>query len=92
MDNETLFAEVALGIRTKEFLNTDTGRLITGRAEIELLEARAALEQVDPEDAKAVREIQTKAAVARKMITWLNEVIENGNQAEAILTEQDVNE
>lgn len=91
-DKRLLLAEVELGLDVRAFLGTDVGKLIAGRAEHDLVTARLELEAADPEDPKLIRSIQNRIAVARNVITWLEEAIGNGRQAEAVLHEQDASE
>lgn len=89
-DDNFLFAEAVLGRQIQEdFFNSDIGRYISGRAEIEVKKAQEKLEEVSPRDTNAIESLQFEIRVAKGAIRWLNEAIINGKNAEHILEERD---
>ncbi len=78
---ETLFHEARLGEEAGQFLETDLGKLLQGRAILDIEDAQNALLSADPENPAAIRELQFKAAVARQFVSWIAEAISNGNNA-----------
>lgn len=84
-----LLAEAVLGKDAEEFLASDLGRLMVARAAEEETEALEGLRNVDPEDAKAIRELQNKAWRAQSFGAWLHEIIVTGNEALETLDAQE---
>jgi hypothetical protein len=81
-------AEYDLGKKCQEFLNTDVGRYLHGVAAQEVQTCASYLLDCDPDDAKAIRAIQSRAKGAHNFIVWLNEAIENGEQAGLLILEE----
>lgn len=84
-EKDVLLAHAMVGEKCREFLQTDVGRLIEGRARGEAEEAMEALKDADPEDSKLIRKLQNDIYRAESIIDWLNQTIEAGEQAFAIL-------
>ena len=78
---EALFHEARLGEEAQQFLESDLGKLLKGRAILDIQDAQDALLDIAPEDTAAIRELQFKAATARHFKTWIAEAITNGNNA-----------
>ena len=76
-----LFHEAKLGEDAKDFLDSPLGKLLKGRAILEIEDAQAALLTVEPEDVATIRKLQFKAAVARQFVSWLADAVANGDQA-----------
>lgn len=90
MDIDQLaMAEVKLGIELEQFLNSETGQYLHGRAAADLHDAWVELEKVDPTDPEAIRKTQNKAWVARNFLAWMAEAISNGRNAEQRLQQED---
>lgn len=81
-DIEQMRAEVAFGLDVHQFMGTSMGRYLTQRAQIEIAEAKDALVDVDPEDPKAVRDLQNKARVASMFLEWMGEAVTTGEMAQ----------
>lgn len=91
-----LVETIAVGEACYDFFNTEVGRyLLLQASETEEQAFREWLE-VDPEDAKAIREIQHKAAVPKLVIAWLRDAVKLGEaarqQAEQQIAEEDGHE
>jgi hypothetical protein len=80
--------EVSLGEQAEAFLASPLGKYLVGRAEAEVEEGVEALKRADPEDAKAIRAIQTIIARAESFQYWLAEAIMAGENAQQELTEE----
>jgi len=89
MEQDLALAEARFGIEVEGFLNTSVGRYLIGRAEIEEQEALQSLGEVDPEDPKAIREIQFKLQVARAVPRWIQDAIQSGRIAQATIEVED---
>lgn len=88
MDTETLLrAEYRLGLEAELFWNSELGDYLKGVSEQEIEGYRTDLELVDPEDAKAIREIQYKIAIAKGCLAWLDDAIKASYEAEEQLKE-----
>lgn len=81
-DLQLAFAEARFGVTVEEFLSSDIGRYLMGRADADLEDARTQLETVPPEQLKAA---QLKAAVPRAFKSWLEDALTNGHVAEDYL-------
>ncbi|HIJ83832.1 MAG: hypothetical protein HW380_210 [Magnetococcales bacterium] len=79
-------AEVDLGLQCQRFFNSDVGRYLLGRAAQEIQEARDLLEQVHHEETGNVRQLQNRIWRARSFITWIDEAIRDGEEAEINLS------
>lgn len=82
-----LAQEVALGITVEAFLASGIGRYLIARWEAEIEEAVERLKHVDPEDPKAIRELQAQVYRAESLQYWLAEAIQAGISAEDELNE-----
>lgn len=86
--NETLIAEAILGRDSEEFIQSELGRYVLGRAEGERQEALAELARVSPWRRNRIRHLQNVIWRAESVGGWLSELITNGRQAEAVLEEE----
>lgn len=77
----TLFAQVDLGEKTREFLATDIGRYLVGCAEQQITSCSQDLLNVNPNNTDKISEIQSKARTASNFIVWVNEAIDMGDSA-----------
>lgn len=84
-DDTPLFQAARLGVLADSFLRSDLGRKIAEKADREIQDCMEALLDIDPDDAKTVRAIQFKAAVARSAVAYLVEIVQEGRAAEAEL-------
>lgn len=85
-----LFAEAHVGIEVEDFLRTDTGRYLKGRAEQEIGAAIDTFLNHDlRRNADVVARAQQKAREARRAFHWMLEAIIDGKQAEHQLAELD---
>jgi phytoene/squalene synthetase len=76
------------GRQVEMFLESDVGQYLTQCAETEVVEALTKLKDADAEDPKAIRELQFKIRVAEAVVGWLNDAINAGQQARAMLETQ----
>ena len=89
---ELLFAEAVLGKDAEEFLGSELGRYILGRAEQEEKEAIDALAVVSSWRRNRIRELQAQVWRARSVKQWLGELIQAGHQAQMQLVEKEAEE
>jgi hypothetical protein len=85
---DLLMAEAVLGRDAQEFLSTDLGRYIVGRAAQEKAEAQEKLSRVSPWRRNRIRQLQNEVWRAESVVGWLAELVNSGQQAEAALEEQ----
>ena len=72
------------GREVEIFIDQDPiGQYLVKRAREDIEAAQEGLLEADPEDPKAIRGLQFKAAVANRVRTWLGEAIQNGRAAAA---------
>lgn len=62
---------IALGDDCAAFMNSNVGMYLQGRSEEIVADCQAKLLTVDPDDRKAIRDLQHKAAVATEALQWL---------------------
>lgn len=87
MAADTLMAEAILGQDAQEFVKTELGRYILGRARQEKAEALEQLGRVSPWRRNRIRQLQNEVWRADSIAGWLSELITSGRQAEAVLEE-----
>lgn len=87
-DEQTLIAEAILGRDAQEFLASDIGRYLLGRAAQEEREALEGLAVVKWWRRRRIIELQARIHRARSVRSWLAEIITDGRQAESVLEEQ----
>jgi len=81
VSNEELIAEAEIGDEARKFVTSDLGKTLLGMAHQDISDAQIGLEDIDPEDSKAIRNLQNKAKVARNFESWLIELISKGENA-----------
>lgn len=87
MSSEVMWAEAALGRDAQDFLNSDIGRYIVGRAQQEKAEALDKLARVSTWRTNRIRELQNQVWRADSVLLWVTELVTAGKQAEAVLEE-----
>lgn len=90
MERDLLMAEAVLGKDAEEFLNSDIGRYLAGRADQEIAEAQEKLATVASWRRRRIQELQNQIYRAKSFKGWLAELISNGRAAESVLI--DLNE
>lgn len=86
-DEQTLIAEAVLGRDAQEFLASEIGRYLLGRAQMDEREALEALVSVKWWRRRRIIELQSRIYRARSVRNWLAEIITDGRQAESVLEE-----
>lgn len=79
--DQVLLAEAVLGKDAEEFLKSDIGRYMVGRAEQEESEALDALAEVSFWRWRRVMQLQNRVWRARALKGWLEELVVIGRQA-----------
>lgn len=82
------FAEAHLGLKVQEFLTSEVGRYLHGRAKIEYEEAKQSileLEQGDHDFISQFSKLKMTASTAEKFMMWCADAINSGVTAEAQL-------
>jgi len=79
---------VQLGLSAESFLGSPLGKFLVGRAEGEIEEAVEKLKTTDPEDAKAIRDLQNRIYRAESVQYWLAEAIMTGENAQQELLDE----
>lgn len=83
-----LIADAELGKEAREFLEGTLGTYLIGLANQELMLAQEELENVNPNDLNAVRDLQNKAKVSRWFVQWLKELVDKGDSALSVWKQQ----
>ena len=86
-DEQTLIAEAVLGRDAQEFLASEIGRYLLGRAQMDEREALEALVSVKWWRRRRIIELQSRIYRARSVRNGLAEIITDGRQAESVLEE-----
>lgn len=87
-EEQRCFLAAKLGQETIDFLRTDLGKAIRAYAVADIQTAQSRLVNVDASDADKVRKIQMEANVPAALLAYLDEVISNGEQANAELIQR----
>ena len=85
---EELIAQAELGDEARKFLESDLCKVLIGFARQEVQAAQEALEEVSPTDIKSISDLQVKARVGRLFESWLNSLVDEGDNAIAIFRDQ----
>jgi len=85
MSDEVLMAEAVLGRDAQDFVKTEIGRYLVGRANQEKRDALEQLGRVSPWRRNRIRDLQARVWRAESFLIWLAELITSGKQAEHVL-------
>ena len=77
----TLLAEVHLGEDASDFLKSDLGRYIVGRANQDIIDDVRALKKTAPWRTRKIRDLQNRIAVRESVKGYLLEAIHSGRMA-----------
>lgn len=86
--DDLLYAEAMLGEDAKEFLASDVGRYLIGRAEQEAEEAADKLKRISPWRRRRITELQNEIWRAESVRGWLIEMVKAGDSATHALEQQ----
>lgn len=78
-----LLAQTALGMEAEEFLKTDLGRYVIGRARQEGARAAGELAKVAPWRRRRITQLQNEIRWAASFDAWIIELINSGRSAAA---------
>jgi hypothetical protein len=87
--DDLLYAEAILGKDAEEFMASDVGRYLLGRAEQEADEANDKLKRISPWRRRRITELQNEIWRAESVKGWLIEIIRAGEAAEHALEQQE---
>lgn len=79
--SKELFAEAVLGKDAEEFISSELGQFIVGRAEQEIADALDELKTCHPWRTRKIRELQNRIWRAESVQNWLAELVVRGRQA-----------
>lgn len=85
-----LFARSHLGVKVRDFLESDVGRYLQGRAQQEIEQAQVDALECNPRTwwgRRKLMKLQEKAGVARSFVKWIVEAIQDGEVAYQELSE-----
>lgn len=86
--HDLLMAEAILGRDAEEFLASELGRYLTGRADQEIADAQQQLARVSPWRRRRIQQLQNEIWRAQSVKGWLAELVTNGLAAEAAIEEE----
>lgn len=81
LSTQALYAEAMLGKDAEEFLGSDLGRYMLGRAQQDEQEALELLAKVSPWRRRRITELQNRIRLAQNFKGWLIELVQVGKQA-----------
>ena len=73
---------IAFGMDTQAFMGGQLGRFLQAKANAQIAQAQEDLCTANPDDPKAIRDLQNKVAVAAMFLSWMGEAVEEGRNAE----------
>lgn len=79
---DELLKKVQLGIAAERFLATDVGGYMVEQCASARATALEALGEVDPENPKAIRDLQVELRCATRILEMIDEMIDAGKSAE----------
>lgn len=85
-----LFARARLGVEVEDFLMTNVGRYLHGRAKIEMQQAEKDALESDPDTfwgRRKLRKAREKARCARNFVVWCADAIVDGKHADQELSQ-----
>ena len=91
-ENDPTIETARLGIEAQQFTNSNLFRYMVGRAKSEIEKQTAKLVDVDPDNAKGIRDIQNMINKPKMALSWIEEVIKAGKLAVNQLHEEDAAE
>lgn len=77
-----------LGLEAEDFLNSELGRHIIQIRDNIIEDCKTKLMHVDPENTKAIRDLQEQIMIANAAIGWLRDTIQEGNEAKYRMEQQ----
>lgn len=81
-EGKELMQRVAIGLDAERFLRSDFGGFLVERLTEQRRVALALLEEVDPDDARAVRKIQNEAYLPQMILQTIHDAVEAYKLAE----------
>lgn len=81
-----LLNQVALGIEGERFVSTTFGLELVKRLQVDHDDAMSELLDADPFNNQVIREIQNRAKLPIMFLQYLNDIVEEGRQAEKLLS------
>lgn len=85
-EDAPLLAQVGFGLNVENFVHSEIGQYLLGRADQEVATAIAKLKKANPNDAEEIRDLQNQIYRAESINGWLAEAVLNGQHAERTLT------
>jgi hypothetical protein len=79
--SQELYAEAVLGRDAEEFVQSELGQFVIGRAEQESRDAMDELKRCHPWRTRKIKELQNRIWRAESMQNWIGELIVRGRQA-----------
>lgn len=76
-----LYDSIHLGVKARDFLNSDLAKVILNTAEKKVIEALNILGEIDPTDTKGIIEQQKIIAIFNHFTTSLSEIVAAGDSA-----------
>ena len=81
-EEDQLLTTAVIGVEAERFRSTRVGRKMEDRARAKIANAQNALVTVEPTDTEKIRALQNEAKLGAMFLTWLDDLIHDGQQAE----------
>ena len=87
--NDELIAQAEVGEAAKQFMQGELGKIMLGLADQERELAQLEMEEINPDDPKAIRAVQARIWRAKSFREWLEGLVSDGDQAMRVWQQQE---
>ena len=81
---------IAFGMDMEAFLDSQVGKYLAARAQVEIKQLRAGVDEIDPNNPQAIIELQKEIAVRKMWKEWILLAIQEGAAQQDIAVERGV--
>jgi microcompartment protein CcmL/EutN len=88
-ETQDIFNAIDFGIEVQAFITSKVGQYLIKRADADVVTALEGLKEVNPSDEREIRSLQTTIKRAESVQYWMAEAIQEGLNAEKLVTESE---
>lgn len=88
LEDNPLLRVAVFGLQTQDFLKTDLGQYLVSCATHDMNNAVNKLKKVAPWRTRKIQELQNQIKVSENFMSWINDAIQQGTQAQNQLEDQ----
>lgn len=88
-ETQDIFNAIDFGIEVQAFIGSKVGQYLIKRADADVEDALEQLKEINPSDEREIRSLQTTIKRAESVQYWMAEAIQEGLNAEKLITEND---